>query len=178
MTVAISGGTDGIGRGDRVVAVGTDGAKAEPGVRIQRPRRSETADGPASDSAPTCLIRFPLSHGLLSHGPAGLLGRAADPVVLDSGGAGRFETAVKAIPDPQAFSHPSTTRPMPSRNRAPDVPHPLPQRVKAGQGRLEGPLPPQLQQPPLPHSLAIPAPACPDPAGQQCGTGDRDRRHR
>ncbi|WP_433868547.1 hypothetical protein [Saccharopolyspora sp. CA-218241] len=99
MTVEISGGTDGIGRGDWVVAVGTDRAKAEPGAQFQRPRRSETADGPASDSAPTYLIRFPLSHG-----PAGLLGRAVDPVVLDFGGAGRFETAVKAIPGPRAFS--------------------------------------------------------------------------
>uniref|UniRef100_A0AAU3H4I8 Uncharacterized protein n=1 Tax=Streptomyces sp. NBC_01401 TaxID=2903854 RepID=A0AAU3H4I8_9ACTN len=109
MTVEISGGMDGVGRGDRVVAVGTDRAKAEPGARFQRSRRSETADGPASDSAPTCLIRFPLirfplRHGLLRHGPAGLLGRAADPVVLDFGGAGRFETAVKAIPDPRASS--------------------------------------------------------------------------
>ncbi|MFE5602955.1 hypothetical protein ACFQ8O_27670 [Streptomyces coelicoflavus] len=103
MTIESSGGRDGIGRGGRVVAVGTDRAKAEPGARFQRPRRSETADGPASDSAPTCLSRFPLSHGLLRHGPAGLLGRAADPV-LDFGGAGRFETAVKEIPEPQASS--------------------------------------------------------------------------
>lgn len=109
MTIGISGGTDGSGRGDRAVAVRTDGVKAEPGARFQRPRRTETADGPASDSAPTCLSRFPLSHGLLSHGllshgPAGLLGRTVDPVVLDFGGAGRFETAVKEIPDRQASS--------------------------------------------------------------------------
>ncbi|MEU6990103.1 hypothetical protein ABZ953_05490 [Streptomyces sp. NPDC046465] len=104
MTIEISGGTDGIGRRDRVVAVGTDRAKAEPGARFQRPRRTETADGPASDSAPTCLSRSPLSRSPLSHGPAGLLGRAADPAVLDFRGAGRFETAVKEIPDPQASS--------------------------------------------------------------------------
>ncbi|MEU5838190.1 hypothetical protein ABZ820_31600 [Streptomyces diacarni] len=117
MTSEISGGTDGIGRGGRVVAVGTDRAKAESGAQFQRPRRTETADGPASDSAPACRRRSPLSHGLpshglpshgpaglLSHGPAGLLGRAAYPVVLDFGGAGRFETAVKEIPDFQASS--------------------------------------------------------------------------
>ncbi|WP_399885194.1 hypothetical protein ACGH7X_13995 [Streptomyces sp. BBFR51] len=63
MTVEISGGTDGIGRGDRVVAVGTDRAEAEPGARFQRPGRTKTADG-----------------------------------------AGRFETAVKEIPGPQASS--------------------------------------------------------------------------
>ncbi|MGY1438169.1 hypothetical protein [Streptomyces reniochalinae] len=99
MTSEISKGTDGIGRGGRVVAVGTDRAKAESGAQFQRPRRTETADGPASDSAPTCRSRSPLSHG-----PAGLLGRAAYPVVLDFGGAGRFETAVKKIPDFQASS--------------------------------------------------------------------------
>ncbi|UNS99153.1 hypothetical protein MMF93_23815 [Streptomyces tubbatahanensis] len=119
MTSEISGGTDGIGRGGRVAAVGTDRAKAESGARFQRPRRTKTADGPASDSAPTCRSRSPLSHGLpshglpshgqlshgrLSHGPAGLLGRAAHPVVTAFGGAGRFETAVKELPAFQASS--------------------------------------------------------------------------
>ncbi|WP_406152683.1 SDR family NAD(P)-dependent oxidoreductase [Streptomyces sp. NBC_01023] len=126
-TVVITGGTDGIGlglariyleRGDQVVVVGTDKAKAEPGAwfiradlelidenrrlinrlsaeldtidllvlgaRFQRSRRRETADGLESNFALTYLSRFLLSHGL-----AGLLGRAADPVVLNFG-AGRF----------------------------------------------------------------------------------------
>ncbi|WP_030617661.1 SDR family NAD(P)-dependent oxidoreductase [Streptomyces achromogenes] len=125
-TVVITGGTDGIGRGlarthlgrgDRVVTVGTDKAKAEPGAlflradlelvdenrrlidrlsaeldtidvlvlgaRFQRSRRTETADGSESNFALSYLSRFLLSHGL-----AGLLGRAADPVVLNLGGAG------------------------------------------------------------------------------------------
>ncbi|WP_369199492.1 hypothetical protein [Streptomyces sp. PU-14G] len=38
-----SGGTDGTGRGGRVVAVGTDRAEAVSGARFQRPRRTETA---------------------------------------------------------------------------------------------------------------------------------------
>ncbi|WP_030742517.1 SDR family NAD(P)-dependent oxidoreductase [Streptomyces sp. NRRL F-5135] len=127
-TVVITGGTDGIGRGiartylgrgDRVVVVGTDKTKAEPGAwflradlelidenrrlidrlsaeldtidvlvlgaRFQRSQRTETADGLESNFALTYLSRFLLSHGL-----AGLLGRAADPVVLNFGGAGRF----------------------------------------------------------------------------------------
>ncbi|WP_405444685.1 SDR family NAD(P)-dependent oxidoreductase [Streptomyces achromogenes] len=126
-TVVITGGTDGIGRGlarthlgrgDRVVTVGTDKAKAEPGAlflradleliddrrlidrlsaeldtidvlvlgaRFQRSRRTETADGSESNFALSYLSRFLLSHGL-----AGLLGRAADPVVLNLGGAGCF----------------------------------------------------------------------------------------
>lgn len=127
-TVVITGGTDGIGRGlariylergDQVVVVGTDKAKAESGAwfiradlelidenrrlinrlsaeldtidvlvlgaRFQRSRRRETADGLESNSVLTYLSRFPLSHGL-----AGLLGRAADPSVLNFGGAGRF----------------------------------------------------------------------------------------
>ncbi|MEU4658993.1 SDR family NAD(P)-dependent oxidoreductase [Streptomyces sp. NPDC023723] len=95
-TVVITGGTDGIGRGlarvhlergDQVVVVGTDKAKAEPGAWFIRAdlERRETADGLESNFALTYLSRFLLSHGL-----AGLLGRAADPVVLNFGGAGRF----------------------------------------------------------------------------------------
>ncbi len=127
-TVVVAGGTDGIGRGlarvclergDRVVVIGTDKAKAGPGAwfvradlefidenrrlidrlsaglgtidvlvlgaRFRRSRRTETADGLESHFALTYLSRLLLSHGL-----AGLLGRAADPVVLNVGGAGRF----------------------------------------------------------------------------------------
>ncbi|MFB7501300.1 SDR family NAD(P)-dependent oxidoreductase [Streptomyces sp. NPDC056161] len=127
-TVVITGGTDGIGRGlgriylergERVVVVGTDKAKTEPGARFiradlelidenrrlidrlsaevdtidvlvlgarfQRSRRTETADGLESNFALTYLSRYLLSHDL-----AGPLGRAADPVVLNFGGAGRF----------------------------------------------------------------------------------------
>ncbi|WP_381560664.1 SDR family NAD(P)-dependent oxidoreductase [Streptomyces eurythermus] len=106
-------------RGDRAVVVGTDQAEAEPGAwfiradlelidenrrltdllsaeldaidvlvlgaRFQRSRRTETADGLESNFALTYLSRFLPSHGL-----AGLLGHAADPVVLNVGGAGRF----------------------------------------------------------------------------------------
>ncbi|MFH8410223.1 SDR family NAD(P)-dependent oxidoreductase [Streptomyces sp. NPDC018019] len=127
-TVVITGGTDGIGRGltriclkrrDRIVVVGTEKAKAEPGAwfiradleltdadrrltnrlsaeldtvdvlvlgaQFQRSRHTETTDGLEPDFALTHLSRF-----LLSHGRAGLLGRAADPVVLNFGGTGRF----------------------------------------------------------------------------------------
>ncbi|WP_207931103.1 hypothetical protein [Streptomyces sp. 8K308] len=51
------------------------------GARFQRSRRRETADGLESNFALSYLSRFLLSHGL-----AGLLGRAADPVVLNFGG--------------------------------------------------------------------------------------------
>ncbi|MFJ2158101.1 SDR family NAD(P)-dependent oxidoreductase [Streptomyces sp. NPDC087856] len=127
-TVVITGGTDGIGRGlarlylgrgDRVVVVGTDQTKAEPGslffgadlelidenkrlierlasefdtidvlvlgARFQRSTRTETADGLESNFALSYLSRYLLSHGLVDQ-----LRRAADPVVLNFGGAGRF----------------------------------------------------------------------------------------
>lgn len=127
-TVVITGGTSGIGRGlartyldrgDRVVVIGTNRTRVEPGAlylqadlelidenrrlidrlaaeleaidvlilgaRFQRSRRTETADGLEFNFALSYLSRYLLSHGL-----AGLLGRAADPVVLNFGGAGRF----------------------------------------------------------------------------------------
>ncbi|MEU5092782.1 hypothetical protein [Streptomyces sp. NPDC021356] len=104
-------------RGGRAVVVGTGQAKAGPGAWViqtdlelidgngrltdplsagldtidvlrrgaplQRSTRPDTADGVESGFTLTHLSRFLGSHGL-----AGLLGRAADPVALDLGGAG------------------------------------------------------------------------------------------
>jgi NAD(P)-dependent dehydrogenase (short-subunit alcohol dehydrogenase family) len=57
------------------------------GARYLRSARVETADGVESNFALSYLSRFLLSHGLI-----GLLDRAADPVVLNFGGAGSFGT--------------------------------------------------------------------------------------